>query len=69
MRRSLLTGMLLMVLGIAVLADHGLRYTDGIAPFEPAPLRALTPIPWPPIVAALALAAGAALVLAGSRRF
>jgi hypothetical protein len=68
----MVTGLILVVLGLVLLADQGLRYTVGVAPFDSASSAAIpsaeAPIPWAPIWAALALVAGMLLLVAGSAK-
>jgi hypothetical protein len=67
-----LTGIILIVLGVVALAYGGITYTTrekvlDVGPIEATAERRET-IPLPPVLGALALVGGIALLIAGSRR-
>ena len=67
-----IAGVLLIVLGIVALIYGGISYTNRETVLDIGPLEATTEtretIPLPPILGALALLGGVALMIAGSRR-
>lgn len=64
-----LAGVALIMIGLAVLADQGLRYIAARAPFGPSGLEvAEAGPPWAMIVAGILLAAGVILTITGSRK-
>jgi len=72
MKAYTMIGILLIVVGIASLAYQGITYTtrEKVADIGPIHLTAekTKTIPLTPIVGAIALAGGVALVVAGSRK-
>jgi uncharacterized membrane protein HdeD (DUF308 family) len=67
-----LVGVVLIVLGVLALAYQGITYTTREKIVDIGPLKASVDkeksIPLPPIVGALALVGGVALVIVGSRK-
>ena len=67
-----IVGMLLIALGIVALIYGGISYTNREKVIDIGPIEASTEtretIPLPPILGALALIGGVALMIAGSRR-
>jgi uncharacterized membrane protein len=65
-------GILLIVLGVIALAYQGITYTTHEKVLEVGPLKATAEkkhtIPLPPVLGGLALVAGVALLIVGSRR-
>ena len=72
MKPIMLLGVALIVIGVLALAYQGITYTTREKVIDLGPLQASVDkkktIPLPPILGALALAAGAALVVVGSKR-
>jgi uncharacterized membrane protein HdeD (DUF308 family) len=72
MKSATLIGIALIVFGIAALAYQGFSYTSKEKVLDIGPIEATTEttktIPLPPIVGALALIGGVAVVIATSRR-
>jgi hypothetical protein len=67
-----LAGIALIILGVLALAYQGITYTTREKVIDLGPLKASVDkeksIPLPPIVGALALAGGVALVIVGARK-
>ena len=67
-----IAGVLLIVLGVVALIYGGISYTNREKVLDVGPIEATTEtretIPLPPILGALALVGGVALMIAGSRR-
>ncbi|CAN5825796.1 hypothetical protein BH24ACI4_BH24ACI4_28600 [soil metagenome] len=67
-----IVGMLLIALGIVALIYGGISYTNREKVIDIGPIEASTEtretIPLPPILGALALIGGVALMIAGSKR-
>ena len=67
-----IVGMLLIALGIVALIYGGISYTNREKVLDVGPIEATTEtretIPLPPILGALALIGGVALMIAGSKR-
>ena len=74
MKPMMLVGIVLIILGVAVLAYHGINitYTTREKVLEIGPLEATKKtektIPLPPLLGGVALAAGIVLVIMGSKR-
>jgi hypothetical protein len=72
MRGSLITGVLLIVLGVLSLAYGGFTYTKREKVIDVGPIQATAErherVPLPPILGGAALVGGIALVVIGSRR-
>ena len=72
MKAGTFTGIVLIALGILALVYQGITYTTRENVFKLGPIEAnketQKTIPVPPIVGGVALVAGIALVVAGSRR-
>jgi len=67
-----IAGIVLIVLGVLVLAYHGIRYTDRDKLIDIGRLKVTTSVkktlPVPPVVGGLALAAGIVLVIADRKK-
>jgi uncharacterized membrane protein HdeD (DUF308 family) len=67
-----ITGIILIVLGVVALAYGGITYTTREKVLDVGPIEATAEqqetIPLPPVLGALALVGGIALMIAGSRR-
>jgi hypothetical protein len=72
MRSTLITGIVLIVLGVAALAYQGISYTSRETVIDIGPLHATAErektIPLPPILGILATGGGVALVIASMRK-
>ena len=72
MRAATLIGCLMIVLGLGALAYQGFTYTTRETVVDLGPIQATKEtrrtIPLPPVVGALALLSGVALVMTGARR-
>jgi hypothetical protein len=72
MRASLVTGIILIVVGVLALAYQGITYTNREKVVDLGPIEAHTEtektIPLPPVLGGLALAGGVVLLLVGARR-
>lgn len=72
MKSFVLTGVLLILLGVAALAYKGITYTTQEKVLDIGPIEATKntekTIPLPPILGGVALAAGVFLVVVGSRK-
>lgn len=72
MRAATLIGCLLIVLGLGALAFQGFTYTTRETVVDLGPLQATKEtrksIPLPPVLGALALLSGVALVMTGARK-
>ena len=72
MKPVMLVGIALIILGVLALAYQGITYTTREKVIDLGPLKASVDkeknIPLPPIVGALALAGGVALVIVGARK-
>jgi hypothetical protein len=72
MKPTIVLGILLIVLGALALAYQGFDYTRHEKVLDIGPIHATADtqkhVPLPPIVGGLALAAGAALLVMGSRQ-
>lgn len=72
MKSTTLAGLVLIVLGIVALAYQGFTYTRRETVLDVGPIHATADkketVPIPPILGALAVAGGIALVVAGSKR-
>lgn len=71
MKAAIVTGILLIVLGIISLAYGGISYTRQKQVFKAGPINATRKtrehVPLPPILGVVALAGGVILVAAGAR--
>lgn len=72
MKRNVLAGIFLIILGIAVLVYYGITYTTRakvlqLGPFEAAK-KTDTAIPLPPILGGAAIAAGCVWILIGAEK-
>jgi uncharacterized membrane protein HdeD (DUF308 family) len=67
-----ITGVILIVIGVICLAVGGITYTKREKVLDIGPLQASTErqktLPLPPLLGAVALAGGVALMIAGSKR-
>jgi uncharacterized membrane protein HdeD (DUF308 family) len=72
MRPVMLVGVVLIVVGVLALAYQGITYTTREKVIDLGPLQASVDkkktIPLPPILGALALAAGVVLIVVGNKR-
>lgn len=72
MKGTLLAGIVLIVLGVLALVYQGITYTKEEKVAEIGPFEARTEeeetIPLPPVLGAVAIAGGIALVVIGARR-
>jgi len=72
MKPVAIAGLVLIVLGIAALAYQGITYRSRETVIDIGPIHATAErertVPLPPIVGGVAVLAGVALVIAGSRR-
>ena len=72
MKPVTLIGVVLIILGVLALAYQGITYTTREKVVDIGPLKASVDkeksIPLPPIVGAVALAGGVALVIVGARK-
>lgn len=72
MRSNTLVGILLIAVGLLAFAFGGITYTRDVDKAEFGPLRVSVEekrtIPLPPVVGAVALVGGIALLVAGSRQ-
>ena len=72
MKPLTLVGVALIILGVLALAYQGITYTTREKVIDLGPLKASVDkeksIPVPPIIGALALAGGVALVIVGARK-
>jgi len=72
MKPIMLLGVVLIVIGVLALAYQGITYTTREKVIDLGPLQASVDkektIPLPPILGALALAAGVILVVVGNKR-
>jgi uncharacterized membrane protein HdeD (DUF308 family) len=72
MKPIMLLGVVLIVIGVLALAYQGITYTTREKVIDLGPLKASVDkqktIPLPPILGALALAAGVILVVVGNKR-
>ena len=72
MRAATLIGFLLIVLGLGALAYQGFTYTTRETVVDLGPLQATKEtrrtVPLPPVVGALTLLSGVALVMTGARK-
>ena len=72
MKGGTLAGIVLIVLGVLALIYQGVTYTTRENVFKLGPIEAnreeRKTIPLPPVVGGIALVAGVALVVAGSRK-
>ncbi|HXN23486.1 MAG TPA: DUF3185 domain-containing protein [Candidatus Dormibacteraeota bacterium] len=72
MKSTTVAGIVLIVLGLLALAYQGFTYTHRETVLDVGPIHATADkketVPIPPILGALAVAGGIALVVAGSRR-
>jgi hypothetical protein len=72
MKGGTLAGIVLIVVGVLALVYQGITYTTRENVFKLGPLEAnkeeRKTIPLPPVVGGIALIAGVALVVAGSRK-
>jgi len=70
-KTSVLLGILLIAVGVIALAYQGITYTRNKTILEVGPIKAQVEekrtIPLPPVLGGLSLAAGIALVVAGTR--
>ena len=71
MRQTAIFGVILIVLGIAALTYQGLTYTTREEVFKAGPIKAVQEkektIPISPVIGALALAGGVAVLIYGKR--
>jgi uncharacterized membrane protein HdeD (DUF308 family) len=72
MKPIMLLGVVLIVIGVLALAYQGITYTTREKVIDLGPLKASVEkqktIPLPPVLGALALAAGVTLVVVGNKR-
>ncbi len=72
MKPTILTGIVLIVLGVLILTYHGITYTTRQKVFQVGPLEATRKtektVPLPPILGGLVLAGGIALVILGVKK-
>ncbi len=72
MKPTILTGIILIVLGVLILTYHGITYTTRQKVFQVGPLEATRKtektVPLPPILGGLVLAGGIALVILGVKK-
>ena len=72
MKRSILIGIVLVVLGALALAYQGINYTRTEKVIDLGPLQATTKtqerIPVPPILGGIAMIGGVVLLVAGARK-
>ena len=72
MKPIMLVGIVLIILGVAALAYHGITYTTHEKVLKIGPIEATKEtkktIPLPPILGGIALAAGIVLIITGSKR-
>lgn len=72
MKRIILLGVVLIVIGVLALAYQGITYTTSEKLIDLGPLKASVEkqktIPLPPIIGAVALAAGVILLVVGNKR-
>ena len=72
MKPALITGVLLIVLGVAALAYQGISYTSRETVIDIGPVQATAErektIPLPPILGILAIGGGVVLVVASMRK-
>jgi hypothetical protein len=72
MKRTVIAGILLTVLGVLALAYQGITYTQQKKVIDLGPIQASTKtekhIPIPPILGLAAIAGGVALMITGGRR-
>jgi len=72
MKGGTLAGIVLIVVGVLALVYQGITYTTRENVFKLGPIEAnkeeRKTIPLPPVIGGIALIAGVALVVAGSRR-
>ena len=72
MKTITIIGILLIAFGLFALIEGGIRYTDRDTVVKIGPIEAQTEerktLPLPPVLGAASIAAGVALVVAGSRR-
>jgi hypothetical protein len=72
LRSATIAGLVLVVLGALALAYQGVTYTTHKKVLDVGPLQATTEqkhtVPVPPILGALAVAGGLALMFSGARR-
>jgi hypothetical protein len=72
MKPTVLAGIVLIVLGLAALAYEGFSYTSRETVLDIGPLKATAErtrtVPLPPIFGVVAVVAGVALAIAGSRK-
>ena len=72
MKTTALTGVILIVVGVLALAYQGITYTTRKTVLDIGPIQATKEsketIPLPPVLGAVALAGGIALLVAGTRR-
>jgi uncharacterized membrane protein len=72
MRPAVLVGIILIVLGLVALAYQGFTYTTKEKVVDVGPLKVEATreksVPLPPVLGAVAVAAGVVLVIVGSRR-
>lgn len=71
MKATVLTGIMLVVLGVVALAYGGISYTRQKQVFKAGPISATKKtrenVPLPPILGVVALAGGVILIAAGAR--
>ena len=72
MKTTTITGILLILLGVAALMYQGITYTKSEKLLDLGPIHATTEtqktIPLPPVVGGLALVGGIVILVLGSRR-
>jgi hypothetical protein len=72
MKSTAIIGLLLVVLGLGALAYQGINYTTRETVIDIGPVHATAErhrtLPLPPVVGAVAVAGGVALLVAGMRR-
>ena len=72
MKTTALTGIILIVVGVLALAYQGITYTTRKKVIDIGPIQATREsketIPLPPVLGAVAIAGGIALLVAGNRR-
>jgi ABC-type phosphate transport system permease subunit len=71
MKAAIVTGVVLVILGVISLAYQGISYTHRKQVFKAGPISATKKtreyVPLPPILGVVAVAGGAILIAAGSR--
>lgn len=72
MRPSLIAGIVLVIVGVVCLAYQGITYTTHKKVFQAGPIQATKtehrPVPLPPIVGGVLVAAGIVVILTGRQK-